>query len=57
MTVKIQIVFVALSVKRRLLKSLLSKTNGESVGKTKKGVVIPKVLRFRVASGYSSTTE
>lgn len=56
MTIKIQIVLVALSVKRHLLKSLLSKTDGESVGK-KKGVVIPKVLRFMFAFGYSSTTE
>lgn len=41
MTVKVHIAFAALSVKRHLLKSLLSKTDGESAGK-KKGLLSPR---------------
>ena len=35
LTVKVHVAFAVLSVKRHLLKSLLSKTDGESVGKKK----------------------
>lgn len=41
LTVKVHIAFAVLSVKRHLLKSLLSKTDGESVGK-KKGLLSPR---------------